>query len=59
MAYNAETHAKESVVMPLGIQDKIVADAKTNRRSKSGQILYILEQYYKRSPANEMEHEER
>lgn len=57
MAYNTKTHAKESVVMPIGIQKKIVAEATANRRSKSSQILYIIEQYYKRSPENELEHE--
>lgn len=56
MAYNKETHSKESVILPVEIAKLIVEDATKEKRSKSGQIAYIVEQYYEqRRTPNELE----
>jgi hypothetical protein len=57
MAYNKETHKKESVILPIDIALLAKADSRKERRSMSGQLSYIVEQYYaqQRRIANELE----
>jgi hypothetical protein len=47
MALNKDTHIQRNVIVTKDIDKKINDDANSNHRSLSGQIAYILEQYYK------------
>lgn len=56
MAYNKETHKKESVILPIDIALLTKTDATKQKRSMSGQLSYIIEQYYaQKEKANELE----
>ena len=47
MALNKDTHVQRNVILTKELDKKINDDANNNHRSISGQIAYILEQYYK------------
>lgn len=47
MAYNKDTHVKETVILPNRLDDLVKADATKEIRSVSAQLVYIVEQYYK------------
>lgn len=45
MAYNKETQINASVVLDRVVYDKLKSIAKQNKRSASGQIAFLIEEY--------------
>jgi hypothetical protein len=47
LAINKDTQVQRNVILSKELDKKLNDDANNNHRSISGQIAYILDQYYK------------